>query len=158
MFGSRSDFVATLLPLARNALADTTINPIGVVAQAALETGWGSRVIHSLDGISTHNLFGIKASRDGSDVSVRLPTLEVRDGVSRRELHSFRHYGSFAEALSDYVNLLTRSPRYERVAAVGADENQFASALQETGYATDPAYAEKVQRLIGVVRELVRDL
>lgn len=144
------DFVARVLPDARAAAQETGI-PVGfLIAHAALETGWGRSEPRHADGSASHNLFGIKAGRNWNGDSVDASTTEYIQGVPQRRTERFRAYGSYAESFRDYANLLTTNPRYAGV--VGAqDAGQFARGLQSAGYATDPAYAAKLERVIGSV-------
>ena len=119
-----------------------------LVAQAALETGWGKSEIRLPNGQPSYNLFNIKAGRSWAGATVDTLTTEYVDGVAQKQVERFRAYGSYAESFADYANLIRNSPRYSAV--VGEqDAAQFARGLQEAGYATDPRYAEKLTRIIG---------
>jgi len=130
-------FVASVWPHAQRAAAELGVSPKALVAQAALETGWGKSVG------GAHNLFGIKASQGWHGAQVDLPTSEFANGSFHRETASFRSYASVGDSFDDYVRLLKSNPRY--AAALGtADATGFAHAMQKAGYATDPAYAAKI--------------
>ena len=133
-------FVADLRPLAAAAAARLGVEPEVLLAQAALETGWGRHIV----GASSNNLFNIKASRDWPGDTVRRAVLEYRDGVAVREVATFRAYGSPAESFADYATFLQASPRYARALARAADGEAYLRELQDAGYATDPRYADKV--------------
>lgn len=122
-----------------------------MLAQAALESGWGRREIKHPDGSSSHNVFGIKADRQWKGKTAEVMTTEYVNGVPEKRLQRFRAYDSYAEAFSDYASMLTRSPRYAQVIASADDATTFARGLQKAGYATDPGYADK---LIGVIRRV----
>lgn len=152
-FDSREAFVARLLPEIEQALEDAgagRLDPHNVLAQSALETGWGQHVIHRPDGRSSHNLFGIKAGDDWPGERVEVQTLEVVDGRPRMERASFRAYEDVAAAVRDYVDLLRGNGRYRQVLEAG-DASSFARAMQQSGYATDPAYGHKI---LSVLRSL----
>jgi flagellar protein FlgJ len=119
-----------------------------MLAQAALETGWGKKEIRARDGSSAHNLFGIKAGSNWNGKVVEATTVEYINGVPQRRVEKFRAYSSYAEAFRDYANLLRSNPRYEKVLANAQDVHGFAYGLQRAGYATDPHYAEKLSRII----------
>ena len=136
-------FVADLRPLAATAAARLGVEPEVLLAQAALETGWG-RHIASAAGASSNNLFNIKAGRDWPGDTVRRAVLEYRDGLAVREVATFRAYASPAESFADYVAFLRASPRYARALARAADGEAYLRELQDAGYATDPRYADKV--------------
>lgn len=139
-------FVEMLLPLARKAAKRLGVPAEAIVAQSVLETGWGRQMLSRPDGAPAWNLFGVKADDRWHGDRVNAVTLEVRDGIARREVASFRAYGSAAEAVDDYVRFLRGQPRYAGVTGL-SDPGLFARALQQAGYATDPDYAAKIERL-----------
>ncbi|BEV15195.1 flagellar assembly peptidoglycan hydrolase FlgJ [Herbaspirillum sp. DW155] len=119
-----------------------------MLAQAALETGWGKKEIITRDGRSSHNLFGIKATGNWTGKVVEATTIEYINGKPQKRVEKFRAYDSYADAFKDYANLLRSNPRYEKVLASAQDAHGFAYGLQRAGYATDPHYAEKLSRII----------
>jgi flagellar protein FlgJ len=119
-----------------------------MLAQAALETGWGKKEIVTRDGSSAHNLFGIKATGNWTGKVVEATTIEYVNGKPQKRVEKFRAYDSYADAFKDYANLLRSNPRYEKVLASAQDAHGFAYGLQRAGYATDPHYAEKLSRII----------
>ena len=142
------DFVAEVWPHAVDASRKTGIPPHFMVAQAALETGWGQKQLRHADGSPSHNLFNIKVGSAWSGPSVAREVNEYANGQSYSENARFRSYGSYAESFRDYANLMTRSARYADV--LGQTEpSGFARSLQDAGYATDPMYADKLTRVIG---------
>jgi flagellar protein FlgJ len=142
-FESREDFVAALLPLARRAARKLGVDPKVLVAQAALETGWGAGMPRQPDGSAAHNLFGIKAGAGWHGARVSQATLENVGGVLCREQASFRAYSSMAESFEDYTRLIAESPRYAKALEQAADARGYVEAVSAAGYATDPAYAQK---------------
>lgn len=142
------DFTDRMWAHATEAARATGIPAQFLVAQAALETGWGRSEPRRADGQSSYNVFGIKAGRNWTGASVEATTTEYVDGVARQRIERFRAYGSYAEAFRDYASLLASSPRYAAVLGSG-DAASFAQGLQRAGYATDPAYADKLTRIIG---------
>lgn len=148
-------FIRSLWPMAEKAAARIGASPEALLAQAALETGWGKAVIRHSDGSSSHNLFNIKADRRWDGESVAKPTLEYRDGVAAKEVARFRAYGSFEASFDDYVDFLQSNPRYAEALRQADDPRQFVRSLQEAGYATDPAYARKIVNILerGVVAD-----
>ncbi|MEM6639224.1 MAG: flagellar assembly peptidoglycan hydrolase FlgJ [Pseudomonadota bacterium] len=137
------EFVKSVWPLAKRAAGALGISPKVIVAQAALETGWGRHVIQHDDGRSAHNLFGIKADRLWQGERVSVATTEVLGGVARRVMAAFRAYASPAEGIEDYKRLMS-TPRYREALDTQGNERAFAEAIQNAGYATDPAYADKI--------------
>ncbi len=136
-------FVAEIWDHAKKAAKELGVDPRGLVAQAALETGWGKRQIRTGDGGSANNLFGIKATGWKGE-RARTTTHEYINGVKRSETADFRAYASPAESFADYVRLLKNNPRYQQALSAGKDIAGFARGLQRAGYATDPAYANKI--------------
>jgi flagellar protein FlgJ len=119
-----------------------------MMGQAALETGWGKRVIRNQDGSSSNNLFGIKAGPGWKGKVATAVTTEYVNGKPHARVEKFRSYASHAEAFKDYARMLSNNPRYEKVLAHGGDAATFAHGLQRAGYATDPQYAAKLSRII----------
>ena len=138
----------TLWPHASEAAARLGLPPEALLAQAALETGWGRHVIRRADGGSSHNLFGIKADGRWQGERASTQTLEYVDGVAVRVRDHFRAYASHADSFNDYVDFLQRNPRYRDALQRTGDAAAYFSALQAAGYATDPAYATKIQRIL----------
>ena len=145
---SPQSFVRSIYPVAQRTAKSLGVPPETLVAQAALETGWGEHVLRRPDGRSSFNLFNIKAHGGWRGDTVRVSTLEYRDGVARREGADFRAYGSLDEAFTDYADFLRRQPRYADALNSGGDALHFLHGLQRAGYATDPAYAEKIRRIM----------
>ncbi|GMR19926.1 MAG: flagellar assembly peptidoglycan hydrolase FlgJ [Gammaproteobacteria bacterium] len=141
---SQQQFVKTLWPHAQRAAARLGVQPQALLAQAALETGWGHHVSKDSNGLSSHNLFGIKASSDWQGPSVQVSTLEYEAGQARREVASFRQYASYSESFDDYADLLLGQSRYQPAVQQSEDSEAFFRALQHAGYATDPEYANKI--------------
>lgn len=147
--GSRAkNFIDRMWPHAVDASKATGLPPHFILGQAALESGWGSREIKSADGAASHNLFGIKAGRSWNGASTDTTTHEFIKGARQKVVDKFRSYASYAESFMDYANLLKSNPRYSAVLEAGSDPKAFAQGLQKAGYATDPAYASKLQRII----------
>lgn len=155
---SASEFVARHTEAARNVEASTGIPASFMVAQAAHETGWGRKDIRMADGSTSFNLFGIKATGDWKGPVARITTTEYVNGQPRKTVQAFRAYSSYEESFADYAKLMTTSPRYRDVVAKADDARQFAQGLQRAGYATDPAYADKLGRVINTTLRLQRSL
>lgn len=147
-FATPAEFVATLRPAAEAAARELGVDPRVLIAQAALETGWGRSVIQHGDGQSSHNLFNIKADGRWQGPSVNVATLEYRDGVAQKERAAFRAYGSFGESFADYVDFIKSQPRYREALAQAGDPARYLAALQDAGYATDPRYAAKIGAIL----------
>ena len=147
----REQFISELLPHANEAARELGVDPRALIAQAALETGWG----RSQPGGDSHNLFGIKAGANWNGASVRANTQEFGAGVASRIDASFRAYGSPRESVEDYVRLIRDNPRYASAMNTGSDVQAFASALQRGGYATDPDYARKLAAVAAEVGQRI---
>ena len=146
-FSSADQFVNTMLPMAKEAAERIGVDPRYLVAQAALETGWGKSVMRAQDGSSSHNLFGIKASSSWKGDSARAITSEFRNGAMVKETAEFRSYGSYKDSFHDLVTLLQTNNRYQDVVKSADNPEQFVRELQKAGYATDPDYASKISQI-----------
>lgn len=145
---SPAEFVERLLPAAREAASALGLDPLALVAQAALETGWGQHMIRTANGENSFNLFGIKASRGWQGETAVVNTLEYRQGVAQKEKATFRAYQSPEQSLHDYVQFIRGSARYQDAVQVASDSLAYFRQLQAAGYATDPNYAEKIKSVL----------
>jgi flagellar protein FlgJ len=155
---SAAGFVQQHTDAAKAAEAATGIPAAFMIAQSAHETGWGKKEIIGRDGSNSNNLFGIKAGANWTGPTVDVMTTEFIGGRAQKVVQKFRAYASHAESFADYAQLMKNSPRYQNVVAAGADAKGFAQGLQRAGYATDPAYAEKLGRVINTTLRLQRSL
>ncbi len=145
--GRSAEFIDRLTPHVKAVSQSTGIPPQFMLAQAALESGWGKHEIRRADNSPSYNLFGIKAGANWKGDVVETVTTEYIGGVPQRVVEKFRAYGSYAEAFNDYAKLLQDNPRYAKVLR-STDANSFANGLQRAGYATDPQYANKLMRIL----------
>lgn len=155
LFATPMQFVRRLAPLVERLVGDAGLPASAVVAQAALETGWGKQIIHDSAGRPSHNLFGIKADNWHGGVA-ELVTLEYRNGRPVQESAAFRAYDDWSESIVDYVRLLVNSPRYAGAVAHAQDPHGYADELSQAGYATDPNYAQKIKRIAAEVARLLQ--
>ena len=139
-----TNFVADIWPQAQQAAGLLGVSAKLLVAQSALETGWGKHVMSNPDGSSAFNLFGIKADSRWQGATVTKPTLEFRDGVMKTEIAHFRAYNSAGESLKDYVSFIQSNGRYQNALTHNGDDAFYLRGLQKAGYATDPDYADKI--------------
>jgi flagellar protein FlgJ len=142
------NFVDRLWPHAVDAAAELGVSPHFLLAQAALESGWGKHELRAADGSNTYNLFNIKAGKSWQGESVMVNADEYLNGKMESQAARFRVYASYTEAFADYARLLKSSPRYAAAVNQGADAAAFARGLQNGGYATDPMYADKILRVL----------
>ncbi len=146
---SPAEFVNRIMPSIQRAASALGVNPLGMLAQAALETGWGQRMPRNADGSSSHNLFGIKAGDGWTGARAAADSMEVIDGVATPRRSTFRAYGSIEESVDDFANLLKSSPRYRDVLAAGGNPGGYAAGIAKSGYATDPDYGNKLNQILG---------
>lgn len=146
-FQSAEEFIATMLPMAEQAAQKIGVDARYLVAQAALETGWGKSIIRQQDGSSSHNLFGIKSHGTWQGESARVLTTEYKGGEAVKEAASFRAYDSYQQSFNDYVSFLQGNGRYQDALAATDNPERFVRELQEAGYATDPQYARKIAQI-----------
>jgi len=157
---TQEEFLLLHQTSARAAEAQTGIPASFMVAQAAHESGWGRHEIRNGDGSASFNLFGIKAGAAWTGRVAQVTTTEVVDGQPRKVVAKFRAYGSYEESFRDYAQLMKDNPRYASVVTAAAGPNRsvqgFAQGLQRAGYATDPAYADKLTRVINTTLRMQR--
>ncbi len=146
-FQTPQEFVNTIWPIAQKIATDMKVEPRAIIAQAALETGWGKHIIHQQDGKNSHNLFGIKADRRWDGDVAKVSTLEYKNGIANKEIAPFRVYDSYESSLKDYAHFIKNSSRYKEAAQQGSNIKGYSEGLQKGGYATDPNYANKIQRI-----------
>ena len=147
-FSSPEEFVRQLLPAAEKVAKRIGLSPVALLAQAALETGWGRKMMKNADGSSGNNLFGIKAGRRWQGASTQANSLEYEQGRPVMRNSAFRSYHSFVQSMEDYAALIGNDARYSKARAVAQDPDAYFEALQKAGYATDPQYANKLKQVI----------
>ena len=147
VFSGPEEFIRTLYPAAQSVANELKVDPKLIMAQAALETGWGKHMIKQEGQAPSYNLFGIKADKRWSGDVVRVTTSEYRNGVKVKEDAPFRAYSNYNESFRDYLRFLQDQPRYQSAITNSAEPEAYAKSLQEAGYATDPQYAEKILRI-----------
>ena len=154
-FGNAEEFVNKLRPIIDDvldgrSLPARSLPAQGILSQAALETGWGNKVIAAQDGELSHNLFGIKA-KSNEEPGMEISSMEFELGRWTTRLSNFRNYDSWHDSIAHYVEMISSDPRYQSVMDAGGDIGRFAESLATSGYATDPGYAEK---LLAVAKRL----
>tara|TARA_R110002096_G_scaffold268308_2_gene461972 strand:- start:850 stop:1785 length:936 start_codon:yes stop_codon:yes gene_type:complete len=145
---SPEDFIKKMWPQAQQAAQELGVDAKVLLAQSALETGWGKHVMQNKAGQSSHNLFGIKASRGWEGKTVSVQTVEYENGVASKKQATFRAYDSYAESFNDYVQFLKQNPRYQDALSKVDSNEGFVKGLQKAGYATDPMYAQKILSIL----------
>lgn len=147
-FQTPKEFISTMRPYAEDAANKLGVPANVLLAQSALETGWGNKVIQHQNGQSSHNLFGIKADKGWSGQHANVSSLEYVDGKAKREFSNFRVYESYKQSFDDYVDFIKSDNRYHTALQKSNDGEAYIKALQDAGYATDPQYANKVINII----------
>ncbi|WIT11391.1 flagellar assembly peptidoglycan hydrolase FlgJ [Paucibacter sediminis] len=145
-------FVQRIVPHAQAAAARLGVAPEVLAAQAALESGWGQQAIRRADGSDSHNLFGIKAGGGWRGEVALSATTEYERGQPVARQEKFRSYADAGAAFRDLTQLLLDNPRYRDALQTGADARAYGQALQRGGYATDPAYADKLTRVAARIK------
>jgi peptidoglycan hydrolase FlgJ len=144
---SAEDFVRQLHPYAAQAGKELGVEPKVLLAQAALETGWGRSLIKNSNGSNSFNLFNIKADKSWSGKQAKVSTLEFEQGIAKKVNAGFRSYTSFQESFQDYVAFIKSNPRYGNALKQAGNQERYLHELQQAGYATDPNYANKVMSI-----------
>ena len=154
-FDTPKDFVTAITESAKQVEAKLSIPFEVVIAQAALETGWGKKIIATDQGNSSNNLFNIKADSRWSGEKTSVDTLEFEQGTMIKKREPFRVYDTIAESVNDYVKFLSSNERYKPALEQTSDVEQFLHSLQGAGYATDPNYAQKIMGTLKTVTSLL---
>lgn len=152
-FDSPESFIASMKPYAEKAASALGVDSSLLLAQAALETGWGSKMIKNSLG-NSNNLFNIKADRSWKGDKVATQTLEFHGKTAVKESASFRSYSNFEDSFNDYVKFLNENPRYETALQHQGNSENFIKGIHQAGYATDPNYADKVLRVKAKIDEM----
>ncbi|WP_315918749.1 flagellar assembly peptidoglycan hydrolase FlgJ [Vibrio fluvialis] len=152
-FDSPQSFVASLKPFADKAAKALGVDSTLLLAQAALETGWGQKVVKNARG-SSNNLFNIKADRSWHGAKVATQTLEYQDQTPVMEKAAFRSYSNYQDSFNDYVRFLANNPRYTTALRHGGSDEDFIRGIHQAGYATDPQYADKVLRVKAQIEQM----
>jgi len=147
-FSDQKSFVDTLMPYAKKVAKTLGISPAALVAQSALETGWGKKIINNTDNESSFNLFNIKAHKSWEGETVSKDSLEVENGIGVKRRSELRAYESYAQSFDDYGKFITKNQRYSDALKQGGDAGRYVEELQKAGYATDPQYADKIKQIM----------
>ncbi len=148
VFSSPKEFVHKLWPLAEDAAKELGTSPKVIIAQAALETGWGKHIIRNSDGSSSNNIFNIKADNRWQGKYSSIDSVEYIGNIPRRETANFRSYQSVDDSFKDYVSFLKTNSRYDKAIDVEKRESRYIEEIHAAGYATDPNYVKKIDRII----------
>ncbi len=143
-------FINTTLPAAAAAAVKYGINPIGMMAQSALETGWGKHAPGNM-------YFGIKATDSWHGATQMLWTTEYINGEAQRVQEPFRAYASATESFEDYGRLISSLSRYAPALQYSGyqEVNMYLASIAAGGYATDPSYLEKITTIASMIKEHV---
>jgi flagellar protein FlgJ len=144
-----------VLPAAEQAAKTLGLDKAMLIAQSALETGWGSKILNDAEGSPSFNLFNIKADARWTGKSLATDTLEFLGGQFRSISSHFRGYASIAESFSDFTDFLQRSDRYQHALNRADDGEVFIKELHKAGYATDPNYSDKILDVYRRVSDLI---
>ena len=144
---STDDFIRQLLPHAKQAAQALGVDPKVILAQAALETGWGRSLIKNSNGSTSFNLFNIKADKSWTGKQAQVSALEFDQGIAKKVNSGFRAYSSFKESFADYVDFIKTNPRYGDALKQVNNGERYLQELQQAGYATDPNYANKIMAI-----------
>lgn len=155
IFTEPKDFVTALIEPAKSVQEKLGVPFQVVIAQAALETGWGQKIIKDQQGSSSNNLFNIKADSRWDGAHIQKDTLEFEFGAMVKKSAPFRAYQSLDESVNDYVNFLTNNDRYQNALQNSGNVEHFLQGLQKAGYATDPEYANKIMATLRTVSNLI---
>ena len=154
-FTDKDDFINKLYPHAEKAAHALGTQPEVLIAQSALETGWGQKMIKAAGGQSSNNLFNIKADQRWQGDKALVSSLEFEQGVAVQQKADFRVYEDIKQSFDDFVSFISDGPRYQEAMKKAANPNEFIQALQDAGYATDPNYADKVIKVMKSISPVI---
>jgi flagellar protein FlgJ len=154
-FSEPKDFVSALIEPAKSVQEKIGVPFQVIIAQAALETGWGQKIIKDENGSSSNNLFNIKADNRWAGDKVTKDTLEFEQGAMIKKTEPFRMYESLSDSVDDYINFLSTGERYQEALQDSGNVEHFLQGLQKAGYATDPQYADKILGTLKTVTNLL---
>jgi flagellar protein FlgJ len=157
-FTSPEHFISVLYPHAEKAAKSLGTSAEVLIAQSALETGWGQKVVRRNDGTMSHNLFNIKADKRWQGDKTSVNTLEFEKGIAVQQKADFRMYDNLEQSFNDFVSFISQGDRYQDARKVANEPTQFIKALQKAGYATDPQYANKVINVMKSVKEGLKSI
>ena len=161
-------FVSDLRPFAIKTQNKTGIHADFILAQAALESGWGRRApgnmyfgVKDTDGINGNEQL-LTTTEYSKNPNLKFPvilsvTSEIRKGVQwfrYRIKDYFRKYKSPEESFTDHANFFTRNRRYREALKFRSDPYTFATEVAKAGYATDPEYVKKLHSIIREIQAL----
>jgi len=147
-FTDQKSFIETVMPYAKKVAKKLGISPAVLVAQSALETGWGKKIINGSDNQSSFNLFNIKANKNWQGDKVSKSSLEVEDGIGVKRRSDFRAYESYEQSVADYGKFITSNQRYQEALQQGNNAERYIEEIHKAGYATDPQYADKIKQIM----------
>jgi flagellar protein FlgJ len=154
-FNEPKDFVSALIEPAKSVQEKIGVPFQVIIAQAALETGWGQKIIKDQNGSSSNNLFNIKADNRWAGDKITKDTLEFEQGAMIKKSEPFRMYESLSDSVDDYIDFLSTSERYKEALQGASNVEHFLQGLQKAGYATDPQYADKILGTWKTVKNLL---
>lgn len=147
-FKDQKSFIQTLMPYAKKVAKVLGITPEVLIAQSALETGWGKKIITTMNNQSSFNLFNIKVNNNWVGDSVAKESIEIEQGIAVKRSSNFRSYSSLQESFLDYQDFILNNERYTEALKQGANASAYIKELQQAGYATDPGYAQKINSIM----------
>ena len=161
------EFITKHLPYALETERKTGISALFILAQSALETGWGQHAPGNM-------MFGVKATvstppekrqlvqtteilaTDKAKYPVIIKIEKRPDGKYKYTVKDwFRKYDSPEESFTDHANFFFRNKRYAKALEVKTDPYKFAEEVAKAGYATEPTYAERLKGVIRKVEEII---
>ncbi len=152
---NEKDFVNKVLPYAMVTAKKMGVDPLALIAQSALETGWGKSVLADEKGRSSNNLFNIKTGNSWQGDQLTKNSLEFKNGVFVKENSNFRQYSDIGKSFNDYADFISNSDRYKHIPRNAVNAEKYIEQLQSAGYATDPRYSEKVISVLHRVSDMV---
>jgi flagellum-specific peptidoglycan hydrolase FlgJ len=135
-----TDFIAAIAPAARASMSASKIPASFTIAEAALESAWGASGL----AVQARNLFGVKADASWKGDVLVMNTREFLHGAWTIVIAKWRKYADWRGCMDDHAAFLHSNRRYFAAFSHAGDAEAFAHAIAAAGYATDPAYANKI--------------
>jgi flagellum-specific peptidoglycan hydrolase FlgJ len=140
-----STFISKISLQAVQACKNTSLFPSLMIAQACLESNYGRSKLATLH----HNYFGIKASSGWKGKVVSYQTQEYVNKKLITVKQAFRSYADLQTGFNDRVRFLQVNKRYTLNGVFDCDSpEEQAKCFLKAGYATDPAYPQKLINII----------
>ncbi len=163
------EFVQQYYPFALKTQQKTGISAVAVLAQAALESGWGKSApgnmffgVKDTDGVNGNEQL-LQTTEYSRRADLKFPkiisiTPVVRNGEKYFKYvvkDYFRKYNTPEECFTDHMKFFFENKRYKKALEVKNDPYKFIEEIAKAGYATAPSYAEMLTKVAKMIEKEV---